>query len=148
MKENENTTCQNLWGEVGVPWWPSGLRIWHCHCFGSGHCLWHGFDSWPREFLHATGMAKRKKKIMGRGKAVPRGNFIAVNTYIKEAGSWSSCLMQQLTSIHEDVSGYLVSMRTQVQSLVSLSGLSIQRCRELWCRSQTQLRSHTAVAVV
>ena len=23
---------------VGVPWWYSGLRVWHCHCCGSGHC--------------------------------------------------------------------------------------------------------------
>ena len=22
---------------LGVPWWPSGLRIWSCHCSGSGH---------------------------------------------------------------------------------------------------------------
>ena len=41
----------------------------------------------------------------------------------------------------------LVSMRTQVQSLVSISGLRNQRCRELWCRSQTQLGSRVAVAV-
>ena len=27
----------------------------------------------------------------------------------------------------------------QVQSLASLSGLRIRRCRELWCRSKTQL---------
>ena len=33
----------------------------------------------------------------------------------------------------------LVSMRMQVQSLALLSGLRIQRCRELWCRSQMQL---------
>ena len=38
-------------------------------------------------------------------------------------------------------------MRTQVQSLVSLSGLGIRHCRELWCGSQTQLRSGVAVAV-
>ena len=29
-----------------------------------------------------------------------------------------------------------------------LSGLKIQRCHELWCRSNTQLRSGMAVAVV
>ena len=29
-------------------------------------------------------------------------------------------------------------MRLQVQSLASLSGLSIQRCRELWCLTQTR----------
>ena len=39
-----------------------------------------------------------------------------------------------LTSIHEDVA--------------LLSGLRIQRCCELWCRSQTWLRACIAVAVV
>ena len=42
----------------------------------------------------------------------------------------------------------LVSMRTRVQSPALLSGLRIQHCRELWCRSQMQLGSGTAVAVV
>ena len=42
----------------------------------------------------------------------------------------------------------LVSMRMQVRSLASLSGSGIQRCCEPWCRSQTQLRSSVAVAVV
>ena len=36
----------------------------------------------------------------------------------------------------------------RVQSLALLSGLSIRRCGELRCRSQTRLRSHIAVAVV
>ena len=35
----------------------------------------------------------------------------------------------------------------QVWSLASFSGLRIQRCHELWCRSQMQLRSCVAVAV-
>ena len=34
----------------------------------------------------------------------------------------------------------------QVQSLALLSGLGIWHCRELWCRSQAQLGSHTAMA--
>ena len=38
--------------------------------------------------------------------------------------------------------------RTQVQSLALLSGLRIQCCCELWYRSQMQLRSRVAVAVV
>ena len=42
----------------------------------------------------------------------------------------------------------LASMNLQIQSLASHSGLRIQRCRELWCRSQTQLRSHIAVTMV
>ena len=35
-----------------------------------------------------------------------------------------------------------------VQPQASLSGLRIQCCHELWCRSQTWLRSSIAVAVV
>ena len=42
----------------------------------------------------------------------------------------------------------LGTMRLQVPSLASLSGLRIQRCCGLWCRSQTWLRSGVAVAVV
>ena len=42
----------------------------------------------------------------------------------------------------------LVSMRMQVRSLASLSGLRTQRCHELWCRLQIRLRPHVAVAVV
>ena len=41
----------------------------------------------------------------------------------------------------------LVSMRTWVQSLASLSGLRIWRCHELWFRPQMRLRSGVAVAV-
>ena len=41
----------------------------------------------------------------------------------------------------------LVSMRMRFHSLVSLSGLGIERCCELWCRQQTLLGSHIAVAV-
>ena len=43
---------------------------------------------------------------------------------------------------------WLVSIRMQVQSLASLSGLRLQHCPELWCRSQVWLRSGIAVAVV
>ena len=35
----------------------------------------------------------------------------------------------------------------QVQSLVSLSGLRIQHCRDLWCRLQTRFGCAVAVAV-
>ena len=34
-----------------------------------------------------------------------------------------------------------------VRSLASLSGLRIWSCHELWCKSQTPLRSYVAVAV-
>ena len=40
------------------------------------------------------------------------------------------------------------SMRMWIWSLASLSGLRIWYCRELWCRSQTWLGSHIAVAGV
>ena len=43
---------------------------------------------------------------------------------------------------------WLASMRTQVWSLASLSGLRIWHCHELWYGSQTRLRSGVAVAVV
>ena len=42
----------------------------------------------------------------------------------------------------------LASMRTQVRSLASLSGLRMQHCYERWCNSQMMLRSGIAVAVV
>ena len=42
----------------------------------------------------------------------------------------------------------LGTMSFQVRFLASLSGLRIRRCHELWCRSQTWLRSSIAVAVV
>ena len=35
---------------------------------------------------------------------------------------------------------WLGTMRLQVRSLVSLSGLRIRRCHELWCRSQSAAR--------
>ena len=41
----------------------------------------------------------------------------------------------------------LGTMRMRVQSLASLSGLRIRHCHELWCRPQTWLGSHVAVAV-
>ena len=41
----------------------------------------------------------------------------------------------------------LVSMTIRVQSLASLSGFRIRRCRDLWCRSQIRLGSRIAVAV-
>ena len=42
----------------------------------------------------------------------------------------------------------LGTMRLRVPCLALLSGLRIQHCRELWCRSQTKLRYRVALAVV
>ena len=41
----------------------------------------------------------------------------------------------------------LASMRTQVRSLASFSGLRIRCCHELWCRSETRLGSRVAVVL-
>ena len=48
-----------------------------------------------------------------------------------------SAAVTNLTSIHEDAGS----------TPASCSGLRIQSCRELWCRSQTWLRYSIAVAV-
>ena len=42
----------------------------------------------------------------------------------------------------------LGTMRLQVRSLALISGLRIQHCHELWCRLQTRLGSHVAVALM
>ena len=43
---------------------------------------------------------------------------------------------------------WLAFMRTQVWCLALLGGLRIQRCQELWCRSQKRLGSLVAMTVV
>ena len=46
---------------VGIPLWPSRLRIQFCHCCGSGHCC--AVGSVPGlGTSNAMGMAKKKKK--------------------------------------------------------------------------------------
>ena len=40
--------------------WCSRLRIWHCHCSGSGHCYGMGWIP-GLETSHALGMAKKKE---------------------------------------------------------------------------------------
>ena len=60
----------------------------------------------------------------------------------------SSCFKVVVLEFPSWLSGlhaWLVSMRTQVRSLASLSGFRIRRCCELWCRSQIQLRSDPAL---
>ena len=42
----------------------------------------------------------------------------------------------------------LGTMRLRVRSLALLSRLTIRRCRELWWRLQTRLRSRITVALV
>ena len=60
--------------------------------------------------------------------------------HLKNKQEFSSWLSSKLT--------VLVSTRKWVQSLASITGLRMQHCRELWCRSQTSLRYCVVVAVV
>uniref|UniRef100_A0A8D1NRS6 Epidermal growth factor receptor pathway substrate 15 n=1 Tax=Sus scrofa TaxID=9823 RepID=A0A8D1NRS6_PIG len=41
-----NSTTSNK-TKLGVPWWLSRLRIWHCHCGGSSHCCGVGLIPGP-----------------------------------------------------------------------------------------------------
>ena len=74
-----------------------------------------------------------------------------LGTWCCEFPSWHSGLRMQLHGVPIVVlqkQTQLVSTRTRVLSLASISGLRIRRCCELWCRPQTWLGSHVAGAVV
>ena len=45
----------------GVPLWYRGLRIWHCHWYGSGYSLWYGFDPWLENFHMLWAQPKTQK---------------------------------------------------------------------------------------
>ena len=67
-----------------------------------------------------------------------QSDFQADKQCIQSRSSHCGAVETNLTSIHEDA----------VRSVALLSGLRIQHCHELWCRSQTQLGSCVAVALV
>ena len=67
---------------------------------------------------------------------------------IRESQTFNFTDQKYFRSSHCGATETSQSMRTQVQSLALLSGLRIQHCLELWCRSQTWLESHVAVAVM
>ena len=60
---------------------------------------------------------------------------------VKIPSGWGVPIMSQQNPI------WLITMRMQVHSLASLSGLKILCCCELLCRSQTQLGSYILVAL-
>jgi len=60
----------------------------------------------------------------------------------------SSTFENQSSIVAQQKQIQLGTMRLQVRSLALLSGSRIWHCHELWCRSQTRLRSGIAVAVV
>ena len=68
------------------------------------------------------------------------GNFLTIIL--------KNCLKTSVPIIAQQKWIRLGTMRLHVRSLASLSGLRIQRCHELWCRSKTRLGSDIAVAVV
>ena len=47
-----------------VPWWLSGLRIWHCNCFGSGYWCDEGLTLGQRIFECWPWQKKKKKKLV------------------------------------------------------------------------------------
>ena len=59
---------------LGVLWWPSGLRIQHCHCCGLGHHSDTG--SIPgQELPHTKGAAKTNKQTNKQTKNNPLKTF-------------------------------------------------------------------------
>ena len=48
-------------GGLGVPWWCIGLRIWHCHCCGSGHCCHVGLLTGLGTYTWWESIQKKKK---------------------------------------------------------------------------------------
>ena len=94
-----------------------------------------GFDSQPGN-LHMPWMSTPpKKKLRGTESLAD-----ILSYFIEKNAFWSSHRSQAETI-------QIGTIRLQVQSLASLSGLRIHCCRELWCRSQLWLRSCVFVAV-
>ena len=64
-QQKNSRTSSKRWA-IGVPWWLSRLRTWHCHCSGSGYCC--GVDSIPSQGTyaycgHALPPKKMKKQV-------------------------------------------------------------------------------------
>ena len=89
-------SCQTTFQSgVVVPWWLSRLRIWHCHCCGSGPWAL----AW--ELLHATGVAKNKPPNNNDNNNTRKTKVIAcLNPHLQcmsvrvwVLGSWQSSLL-------------------------------------------------------
>ena len=50
-----------------IPWWHSGLRIWHCHCCGAGLIPGPGTST-----CHGLGQKQTKKKSLSHSKSGPK----------------------------------------------------------------------------
>ena len=90
------------------------------------------------------------KGFGGWGKAREQGLPRASKNRLQECHG--ACLLKNVCMvwIPSWFSGYwtqLGSTKIQIRFLASLSGLRICHCHQLWCSSQTRLRSHVTVAV-
>ena len=127
------------------------------------HLQWRGVSGEPKKipvrgkshFKHLPNVENWKVlDISGRGKETHK---TALNGWEKKENCSMICKYKFYFVLKND-SGVPViaqqkwirlgTMRMQVRSLASLSGLRIRCCHELWCRLQMQLGSWVAVAVV
>ena len=115
--------CRAQWSELqSLPfnYCPNSLPFYFLSCFLFSHNLLSSFFWFFKQLVMK----------------IPRGCPVVL-----ERGECRSPVVVQWKRI------LLASLRMQVQSLDSLSGLRIQCCHELWHRLQTRLGSDVAVAV-
>ena len=93
---------------------------------------------WPRLLLRC-GLGPWPRKV--HMPQVCQKNLILILKNCKKVREWEFPLW--LSKLRTG----LVSVRTRIQSLASVSGLRIQRCCQLLCRSQIWLRSGIAMAL-
>ena len=133
--------------------WCSRLSLRRCRCSGSGPC--HGSGSIPSLGTSVCCQhGPKQTKPVGKQKSMRHSyqnlgkynvsrsghNFIPIRLAKRRKGASSHCGAAE-TSLTSN-------QRSWVRSLVSLSGLRIWCCCELWCRSQMRLGSCVALAVV
>ena len=127
--------------QVGSP-----LQLWQCWVLNPLRRATDGTLAPGRDSTRSVSLWELHKYIFYWGLTVKkicrllplsRGGFLQQKIPLRESLWWLSRLRTQL-----------VSMRMQVLSLASLSGLRTWHCCELWCRSQMPLESCVAVAVV
>ena len=111
----------------------SGLRIWPCHELWcrlqpvlDPALLWLWYRSAPVALIQP--LAWESPYAKG---APPKKNVVGSSPY-------GSAVMNPTTSVHEDA---------DLIAGLSVSGLKIWSCLELWCRSQIRLGSHIAEVV-
>ena len=120
----------------------SGLRVRRCRE------LWCRLQTWLRScvavaVVQAGGYSSDSTPNLGTSKCCrssPRNGKKTKKKKKKNFGSGVPVVAQQKRI-------QLGTMRLQVQSLASLSGLRIWHCHGLWCRSQTRFGSGIAVAM-